>query len=322
MIIQNSSNVVKLGLSVAVALAATACSGQQPSGDTITLVQGVKGNPFYVAMECGAKEQAAKLGVDLEVTAPDQFDASQQTPLVNAVAAKNPAAVLIAPTDAVAMRAPINNLISRGAKVIEVDTALDDTTISTSHITTDNFAAGEAAADKFNEILGGKGKILALSSAPGISTNDSRVEGLQEGLKAYPGLEFAGVQYTKEDATTAASIVSSSLSADPGINGIFSVNSPSSQGAATALRNNNAAERVKLIGFDAGPQQIEQLKNGAVVALVAQSPYQIGADGVQVAVDAIAGKDVPSDTTTPVMVLDTANVDTPEAQRFIYKTEC
>jgi ribose transport system substrate-binding protein len=304
------------------ALAAVACSGQQPSTKDITLIQGVKGNPFYIAMQCGAKEQAAKLGVNLEVTAPDQFDASQQTPIVNAVAAKKPGAVLIAPTDAVAMRAPIKNLVSGGAKVVEVDTALQDTSVSNAHVTTDNQAAGKAAADKFNEILGGKGRILVLSSAPGISTNDARIAGLKQGLAAYPGLQFAGVQYTKEDATIAASVVSSSLSADPGITGIFSVNSPSSQGAATALRNNNATGRVKLIGFDAGPQQIEQLKHGDVVALVAQSPYQIGADGVQMAVDAIAGHDVPNNSTTPVMVLDKTNVETPEAQKFVYKTEC
>jgi ribose transport system substrate-binding protein len=309
-------------LSTIAVLAASACSPESADASSITLVQGVKGNPFYTAMACGAKEQAAKLGVNLDVAAPDQFDASLQTPVVNAVAAKRPAGVLIAPTDAVAMRPPIKNLVSGGARVVEVDTALDDTSVSTSHITTDNDAAGKVAAEKFNEILGGKGKILALSSAPGISTNDARVAALQNALKSYPGLQFGGVQYTKEDATIAASVVSSSLTADPTITGIFSVNSPSTQGAATALRNNNAADRVKLVGFDAGPQQIEQLKQGSVAGLVAQSPYQIGSDGVQYVVDAIAGKNVPKDSKTPVMVLDLANLESPEAQKFVYKTEC
>ncbi|WP_406230495.1 ABC transporter substrate-binding protein [Nocardia sp. NBC_01009] len=311
-------------MSAAFAIAVTGCSsGSGDPGVThVTLIQGVKGNPFYTAMACGAQEAAAQLGVRLDVTAPDQFDASLQTPVVNAVTAKRPDGVLIAPTDAVAMRPPIKNLISSGAKVVEVDTALEDTTVSTAHLTTDNQAAGKAAAAKFNEILGGKGKILALSSAPGISTNDERVAELKKALTNYPGLEFAGVQYTKEDATIAASVVSAALTAEPGITGIFSVNSPSTQGAATSLRNAGVANRVKLIGFDAGPQQIEQLKQGSVAALVAQSPYQIGRDGVQYVVDAVAGKEVPKSSLTPVMVIDVKNLESPEAQNFVYKTDC
>src|SRR5262249_15722548 len=65
----------------------------------MTLIAGVKGDEFYITMNCGAQEQAKKLGVSLNFQGPDQFDPSLQTPVVNAVAAKKPDAVLIAPTD-------------------------------------------------------------------------------------------------------------------------------------------------------------------------------------------------------------------------------
>ena len=73
----------------------------------MTLIAGVKGDEFYITMNCGAQAEAKKLGVDLDFQGPDQFDASLQTPIVNGVAAKKPDAILIAPTDTKAMYAPI-----------------------------------------------------------------------------------------------------------------------------------------------------------------------------------------------------------------------
>src|SRR4051812_50216698 len=72
----------------------------------MTLVAGVKGDEFYITMNCGAQAKAKELGVTLDFQGPDKFDASLQTPVVNAVAAKKPDAVLIAPTDTKAMYAP------------------------------------------------------------------------------------------------------------------------------------------------------------------------------------------------------------------------
>ena len=51
----------------------------------VTLIAGVKGDEFYITMNCGAQEEAKKQGVTLDFQGPDQFDASLQTPIVNAV---------------------------------------------------------------------------------------------------------------------------------------------------------------------------------------------------------------------------------------------
>src|SRR5205823_4131761 len=104
----------------------------------MTLVAGVKGDEFYITMNCGAQAEAKKLGVSLNFQGPDQFDPSLQTPVVNAVAAKKPDAVLVAPTDSKAMFAPINALKTNGSKVVLVDTTLDDASIAESQIASDN----------------------------------------------------------------------------------------------------------------------------------------------------------------------------------------
>ena len=47
----------------------------------MTLVAGVKGDEFYITMNCGAQAEAKKLGVALDFQGPDQFDATLQTPV-------------------------------------------------------------------------------------------------------------------------------------------------------------------------------------------------------------------------------------------------
>src|ERR1700712_341440 len=99
-------------------------SADQPAQNTkkLTLVPGVQAEPFYISMQCGAEAEAKKSGYEINTQAPQKFDAALQTSIVNALGSNPPAALLIAPTDAQAMLAPIQQVKNRGAKIIEVDT--------------------------------------------------------------------------------------------------------------------------------------------------------------------------------------------------------
>src|SRR6478735_12847280 len=118
----------------------------------MTLIAGVKGDEFYITMNCGAQAKAKELGVTLDFQGPDKFDAGLQTPVVNAVAAKKPDAVLIAPTDTKAMYAPIKQMAANGTKIVLVDTTLDDPSMAVSQIASDNEKGGEAAAQELTKL--------------------------------------------------------------------------------------------------------------------------------------------------------------------------
>ena len=112
----NTPRLVLAVLCAALALGVAACGDDdEPSGGgssggkksyKMTLIAGVKGDEFYITMNCGAQAKAKELGVTLDFQGPAEFAAAQQTPIVNAVAAKKPDAVLIAPTDTKALYAP------------------------------------------------------------------------------------------------------------------------------------------------------------------------------------------------------------------------
>src|SRR3954464_3339106 len=162
-------------LASALALVVAACGSDDSGGGSssggkktykMTLIAGVKGDEFYITMNCGAQAEAKKLGVKLDFQGPDEFDASQQTPIVNAVAAKKPDAVLIAPTDTKALYAPIKQMADAGTKIVLVDTTLDQPDMAVSQIASDNEAGGKTAAEALAKLIGGSGKVFMVNVKP------------------------------------------------------------------------------------------------------------------------------------------------------------
>jgi ribose transport system substrate-binding protein len=321
-----------LGL-LALALAATACGGGDEGGGggggttqqqyNLTLIQGVKGDQFYVTMQCGAQEAAAAAGATLEVAAPDEFDASLQTPVVNAVVAKKPDAILVAPTDTKAMIPPLTQAKAAGIKLVFVDTTTENgAELAESEIASDNLEGGREAARTLAKLTGEKGSVLVINVKPGISTTDARAQGFEEELKNYPNMKSVGVEYSNDKPEVAAAKATAALAAHPDLVGIFGTNLFSAEGAATGLRSAGASEKVKVVGFDAGPKQVEDLEQGIVQALIAQKPADIGKAGVEQAIAALKGEQVQKKIGTGFVVVTKENMNNPDVRPFLYKSSC
>jgi ribose transport system substrate-binding protein len=311
-------------------LTVAACGGDDSSSSSssgssgggtkkMTLVAGVKGDEFYITMNCGAQAEAKKLGVSLDFQGPDQFDPTLQTPIVNAVAAKKPDALLIAPTDSKAMYAPIKQVSDAGSKVVLVDTTLDQADFAVSQIASDNEAGGRAAAQGLAKLIGGSGKVFVVNVKPGISTTDLRAKGFEEEAKKL-GLDYAGVDYSQDQPDKAAAIVKAQLAKNPDLKGIFATNLFSAEGSASGLKEAGKQGAVKIVSFDAGPKQVQDLKDGILQALVAQKPADIGAQGVQQAVAALDGKPTTPKIATGSVILTKDNLA--QNQDAVYQSNC
>jgi len=319
---------VLAGCLFATSLVLVACGGDDSSSGSasssggknynLTLVAGVKGDQFYITMNCGAQAEAKKLGASVDFQGPDQFDASLQTPIVNAVAAKNPDAMLIAPTDTKAMFAPIKQVADGGAKIVLVDTTLENPDMAVSQIASDNEGGGRAAAQALSDLIGGSGKVFVSNVKPGISTTDLRAKGFQEEAKKL-GLTFVGMEYNQDQPDKAASIIKAQLAKTPDLKGVFATNLFGAEGSAAGLRESGNKD-VKIVSFDAGPKQVEDLKAGTIQALVAQKPGDIGAQGVQQAVAALKGEATKPKIATGSVIITKDNLA--QNQDAVYKSSC
>ena len=201
----------------------------------MTLIAGVKGDEFYITMNCGAQAEAKELGVTLDFQGPDQFDAVAADADRQRRAAKKPDAMLVAPTDTKAMYAPIKQVADAGSKVVLVDTTLDQPDMAVSQIASDNEAGGEAAAKALAELIGGKGKVFVTNVKPGISTTDQRAQGFEEEAKEL-GLDYLGRTTTTTSPTRRPRSSRRALAKNPDLKGIFATNLFGAEGAATGLR--------------------------------------------------------------------------------------
>ena len=208
-------------------------------------------------MQCGAQAEASKLGVTLRTQGPQKFDPTLQTPIVDSVVSSKPDAIMIAPTDVTAMQKPLAVATQSGIKLVLVDTTLSDPSIAASAIASDNEGGGKAAFEAIKALAPQGGKVLVMSVDPGISTTDARAKGFQEAVQADPKFKYLGVQYSHDDPPTASNLISSALQKDPDLVGVFAANLFAAEGTATGVKQAGKQNQVKIVGFDAGPNQVK-----------------------------------------------------------------
>jgi ribose transport system substrate-binding protein len=318
-------------LAAAVLLGGMPAALHAQASPTIALVVGVKGDPFYVTMQKGAQAEADAMGAQLVADGPAQFDPVQQTPIVDALIARRIDALLIAATDKQAMIAPLQRANDAGIPVISVDTFIGDgdyengpVTFPLSYIGSDNIQGGQIGCQALIQAAGGKGKYYIQNVKPGISTTDQREQGCKQAIDATGGqATLVGVDYNNDSAANAAQQTQAVLQRTPDLTGIFGANLFSAEGAAQAVKNANLSGTVKIANFDAPEQAIADLRAGAVDLVIAQKPADMGKIGIDYALQAISGDtgQIQKRVPTGYVVITRDNVDTPEAQDAIYKSQ-
>jgi ribose transport system substrate-binding protein len=184
---------------------------------TIALVQGISTDAFYVTMAKGVRAACAQLGLKAVIEgAPNFFDPQHQIPILTAVVAQHPDAILIAPTQKTSLVGPITAAAKAGIPIFEVDTYANDT-VHLAYIASDNVLGGVTAAKAMNDLTGGKGSVAIINTDPGVSTVDQRVQGFVQGIKAYPGIKYLGLQYDHDQKALAAQETATLLRAHPDV---------------------------------------------------------------------------------------------------------
>ena len=288
----------------------------------ITYIQGVTGNPFYMSVSCGGAEAAKRLGVTFEAQGPQQYTPALQMRVLDAVIAARPDGILFTADDPVALTATLMDAKERGIKILSIDGDVKDMSVAVSNIQSDNFDGGGQAARKLAELIGDKGEVMALMNSPAANVSQQRLQGFQEELAKHPKITFLGVQYSNNQTAKAASIVTSTVAAHPDLAGVFTITTNNTEGAATGVREAQREGKIAIVGFDTSDPIVEAIRKGVVAADIVQYPYRVGQLGVEMMVEALNGKPVERQVHTPFVVATPANIDMPEVQKYIYRTNC
>ena len=161
-----------------------------------------------------------------------------------------------------------------------------------------------------------------MMNSPAAVVSQQRLQGFQDEIATHTNITYLGVQYSANQTAKAASIITSTVAAHPDLAGVFTITTNNTEGAATGVREAQREGKIKIVGFDTSDPIVQGIRAGVVSADVVQFPYGIGQKAVELMHDALAGKPIDREVQTPFVVATPENVDTPDVQKFIYKTHC
>lgn len=291
-------------------------TGGEASGKRIDVIIKASDSSFWQVMLAGAKQAGGDFGIGVSTFGPtSETNIDEQVQLMENSISRGVDGIVIAPNSSSALNSAIDRARAAGIVVITVDTRV--TTESEGFIGTDNNKAGVQAGQKMCEFLRGTGRttgaVLVESSVAGIQSLVDREAGFRLGLaQDCPNVDASLQRYNNNDINTASSQVNDALTANPNLLGVFASNNTSGIGAARAIQDNDAADRIPVVAFDSDPQENAALRAGTIDALVVQNPYFFGYQGVLNAAMATVGRIPPRDLDPGAVVATTDNMQDPE----------
>jgi fructose transport system substrate-binding protein len=312
----------RLGAGVVVAAAASlvlaACGGGgtegEPGGEAgeggggepiaVTLITKTSTNPFFIAMQEGAKASGEKNGVSITTAAGKaDGDTDTQVKAIEAAVARGDKGILITPA-AAGVNSAIENARDAGLYVIALDTPPDPPDTVDITFATDNFKAGELIGQWAAAQMDGKKATIALLdlfndkivsvdvnrdqgflTGMGIDVKDKAKNGDEDKTGKYTGGKGGDYEIVCNEPTQGASdegktAMENCLSKSKNINLVYTINEPSAGGAAEAL--DAAGVKATVVSVDGGCDPgLKLVKEGVIGATSQQYPVKMAELGVE-----------------------------------------
>ncbi len=297
----------------------------------VTLITKDSTNPFFVAMQEGAKEAAAAQGVDLTVgSGKAEGDDQGQIDLIEQAIARGDAGILITPIST-NVNAAIEKARAAGLYVIALDTPTDPPETVDITFATDNCLAGEAIGQWTAGWLNGEKATIArlvIFNDRMVSVDYCRDNGFLAGLgvdvvdptvmgdEAESGTyttgaggeyEWVCLEATGANQEGGRAGMEKCLAANPDINVVYTINEPTAFGAAEALKaaGKTIGTDVIIVSVDGGLAGVEAVKAGEIQATSQQYPLLMASLGVEAIATIANGGAAPQNTSANGEFFDT-----------------
>jgi ABC-type sugar transport system substrate-binding protein len=289
-----------------------------PTGENVavTLITKDSINPFFVAMQDGAKAAAEKDNVTLTIAAgKEDGDEDGQVQAIENAISRGDKGILITPNGP-GVNPAITKARDAGLFVIALDTPPDPADTVDITFATDNFKAGELIGKWTAAQLGGKPATIAMLdlfndkvvsvdynrdqgflTGMGIDTKDKTKNGDEDATGAYSGGNYtiACNEPTQGNQDGGKTAMESCLSKNPDINVVYTINEPAAAGASSALQaaGNSGA---LIVSVDGGCDGVANVASGVIGATSQQYPVRMAQLGVDAITTIARGGQAPSVT--------------------------
>jgi ABC-type sugar transport system substrate-binding protein len=272
-------------------------------GVSVPTVQG----PFFTAMLYGIKDEAKKLGYDVEIMDAGGYgNVDQQVTQMNNLTTKQVKAILVDPADPTVIKPAIAQ--AKAANIFVVGTG-DPAPDADSNATASHCEIGKAMAEGTKKLLPDGGDIGVLAGPPGANWTVDRLKCYKEVLKGSK-INIVAEKTSEPAVDQGVTIASDFLQRYPNLDMLYGADDTVGVGAANAVKSAGRCGKTKVLLAVLGRQAEELLKEGCVNYVVAQQTVLIGRKGVQAADQLIRGQKAPGDANVPLVAVTPENVKT------------
>ncbi len=259
-------------------------------------------SPFFIDMQRGAQDAAARLKVDLVVQAADrEVDVEKQMQIIENLIQTGVKALCVTPSGSKEIVPALVKANRAGIPVVVVDTRVDPKAGAEAGLSTDvfvgsdNYEGGRLAGAHLLAITGGKARVAILEGIPGHETGDSRLKGFRDAVKDAPGIRIVASQTANWERDQGFTVFQNLLQAHRDLDAVFACNDMMALGAVEAIAAAGRTGKVTVIGFDAVDDARKAIASGAMVASVAQFPSEMGRLAVESAAKLLRGEKPPAE---------------------------
>lgn len=262
------------------------------------------GFPFFVHMMKALQDEATALGVKT-IESDGQNSAPKQTADVEAAVVQGVNGIVISPLDVNAMAPAIKTAIDNSVPVVTIDRRVAGVEGITAHVGADNVKGGEAQGQWVMATFPNGANIVNLQGQPGASPAIDRNQGLHNVLDAHSDkYKFVAEQtanFARDQGLAVTESLLAGMSTAPDV--IVAANDDMALGAIEAVKARGL--NVQVIGFDALPEALAAVRDGALAGTVEQFPGGQSRKAMQIMVELLKNQTKPeSDLVllTPIMI--------------------
>src|ERR1700758_2028817 len=266
----------KLGLAAAFGVALVPSGPTQAADKHLTILMAVPdlAFPFFVHMIDEGKYEANKLGNIELIVGDGQRSSTKETADVEAAITKGVDGIVISPNDVDALAPAIQEAVDAKIPVVTVDRRVNKVPGILAHVGADNVKGGEAQGQLIEKLFPNGATVMNLQGQSGASPAIDRNKGLHNVLdQAKDKYKIVFEDTASFDRAKGLAMTESALAGVPNPpDVIVCANDDMALGALEALKARNLLGKVKLIGFDALPEALGQIKAGNMTATIEQLP--------------------------------------------------
>lgn len=305
-------------LLAAVALFLFVSGCQRDRRKVIAVVPKATSHLFFMNVHAGVRAAEREFGIEVLWNGPEnETDYSRQIQITDAMIARHVDALAISATDQTALIAPVQRAIAAGIPVTIFDSGLAIDNYVT-FVATDNYGAGQTAARKIGELLGGKGNIAVIMQKPAGQSTSIREKGFEDALsREFPHIHVVARQFGMGDPAKSRDAAENILTAHPDLDGMFASAEASSIGAVQAIKSRDLSGKVKLVGFDFSDTHREALQQGVMAAAIVQDPFRIGYEAVRTLAMKLRGESPPKKIDLPGRIVLKQDLNRPDIQALL-----